>query len=185
MRFGWFHLIWLIAITVFLTACRDSAVIKQRGSTKDMYPDHESWESTIILSRDGLLVAIADSRRMIKYNDRNMAHLIGEVDVDYYNEEGLHTSHLSSDSADVNMQANTMSAFGHVIIRSDSGLVLETETLLWDDTYDMITTDDTVRFTTLDSDTLYGVGFESDVDLTHWKIYQPWGVTERGFGVGQ
>ena len=150
-----------------------------------MYPDHESWESTIILSRDGQLVAVADSRRMIKYNDRNMAHLIGEVNVDFYNQEGGHMSHLLSDSADVNMQANTMSAFGHVVIHSDSGLTLATETLRWDDTYDMITTDDTVRFTTLDSDTLYGVGFESDVDLTHWKIHQPWGVTERGFGVGK
>ncbi|UCH10263.1 MAG: LPS export ABC transporter periplasmic protein LptC [Fidelibacterota bacterium] len=181
----WNQLLGLLAVTILLGACQKSAVVKQRGSTKDMYPDHESWESTVVISRNGLLVAVADSRRMIKYNDRNLAHLIGEVDVDFYNEAGQHMSHLSSDSADVDMQANRMSAFGHVIIRSDSGLVLETETLRWDDTYDMVTTEDTVQFTTLDNDTLYGVGFESDVDLTHWKIYQPWGVTARGFGVGK
>lgn len=175
--------VWLIAVMVLLGACQEPAVVKQRGSSKDMYPDHESWVSTIVISRNGLLVALANSRRMIKLNDRNMAHLIGQVNVDFYDERGQHVSHLSADSADVNTQANTMSAFGHVFIRSDSGLVLKTETLRWDNQYDMVTTNDTVMFTTLESDTLYGVGFESDVDLTHWKIYQPWGVTERDFGI--
>ncbi len=176
-------MVWLIAVIVLLGACQEPAVVKQRGSSKDMYPDHESWESTIVISRNGLLVALANSRRMIKLNDRNMAHLIGQVNVDFYDEHGQHVSYLSADSADVNTQANTMSAFGHVIIRSDSGLVLKTETLRWDNQYDMVTTNDTVLFTTLESDTLHGVGLESDVDLTHWKIYQPWGVTERDFGI--
>ncbi len=175
--------VWLIAVMVLLGACQEPAVVKQRGSSKDMYPDHESWESTIVISRNGLLVTLANSQRMIKHNDRNMAHLIGQVNVDFYDEHGQHVSHLSADSADINTQANTMSAFGHVIIRSDSGLVLKTETLRWDNQYDMVTTNDTVLFTTLESDTLYGVGFESDVDLTHWRIYQPWGVTEREFGI--
>ncbi|MFB0516219.1 MAG: LPS export ABC transporter periplasmic protein LptC [Candidatus Neomarinimicrobiota bacterium] len=173
----------LLAAVVLMCACRESPVVKQRGSSKDMYPDHESWESTIVISRGVYLVAVANSQRMIKYNDRNLAHLIGQVNVDFYDERGQHMSHLSADSADVNSQANTMSAFGQVVIRSDSGLVLQTETLRWDDKYDMVTTQDTVLFSTLEGDTLYGVGFESDVDLTHWKIYQPWGVTERDFGV--
>ena len=33
--------------------------------------------------------------------------------------------------------------------------------------------------TTLDNDTLYGIGFESDSDLKNWKIIEPSGVTER------
>jgi len=173
----------LTAAMILSGACKESAVVKQRGSTKDMYPDHESWQSTVIISRNARLVAVANSQRMVKYNDRDMAHLIGEVNVDFYNEYGQHVSHLFADSADVNNQTNTMSAFGHVVVRSDSGLVLRTETLRWDDKYDMVTTNDTVLFTTLENDTLYGIGFESDVDLTHWKIYQPWGVTERNFGV--
>ncbi|MBA7635213.1 hypothetical protein ES703_42814 [subsurface metagenome] len=177
------HTMWPIILLVLLGACREPAVVKQRGISKGMYPDHESWESTIIISRDGLLLAVADSRRMIKYNDQDKAHLIGQVDVDFYNEQGQHVSHLSADSAEVNTQTSSMSAFGQVVIHSDSGLVLKTETLRWDNKYDMIMTDDTVLFTTSESDTLYGIGFESDVDLTHWKIYQPWGVTERGFGV--
>ena len=33
--------------------------------------------------------------------------------------------------------------------------------------------------TTLDNDTLYGIGFESDSDLKNWQIIQPSGVTGR------
>lgn len=177
------ELINIVCILFLVVACQDSAVIKQRGSTKDMFPDHESWVSTFTITRHDKVVAVANSQRMIKYNDRNVAHLVGNVDVDFFNEQGSHVSRLFADSADVNMQQNAMSAFGNVRVRSDSGLVLMTETLRWEDKYDMVTTNDTVMFTTPENDTIYGVGFESDVDLTHWKIYQPWGVTAREFDV--
>ena len=177
-------LILLSVLALLSGACqKPSSVVTQRGSSRDMYPDQESWESTIIISREGRLVALADSRRMIKYDTQNMAHLLGDVKVDFYSEMGTHVSRLFADSADVDFEVNNLSAFGHVIIRSDSGLVLMTETLRWDDKYDMVATQDSVMFTTSEGDTLYGVGFESDIDLTHWTIYKPWGVTERGFRV--
>ncbi len=104
--------------------------------------------------------------------------------IDFYNKDGLHISHMLADSANINMSSNDLNAIGSVVVRSDSGLVLHTDTLHWNDQYDMINTDDSIMFTTPSNDTLYGIGFESDVDLTHWKIYKPWGVTERGFNVG-
>ena len=172
----------LFILAVLSGACqKPSSVITQRGSSKDIYPDQESWESRIIISQNGQPIALADSRRMVKFNNQNTAHLIGEVKIDFYNEQGDHVSRLFADSADINLDANHLSAFGHVMILSDSGLVLRTETLRWDDTYNMMATDDSVMFNTPDGDTLYGVGFESDIDLTHWTIYKPWGVTERGF----
>jgi hypothetical protein len=40
-------------------------------------------------------------------------------------------------------------------------------------------TKDSVMITTIEKDTLYGVGFESDSDLQNWKILKPSGVTNR------
>ena len=77
---------------------------------------------------------------------------------------------------------NNLVALGNVVIESDSGLVLHTEVLNWSHEYDMVETDDSVMFATPDQDTLFGVGFESDVDLTHWKIYRPSGVAGPGIG---
>ena len=166
---------------VLLMACGKSSIMKQRGASREMFPDQESWESTIIISRGGRLVARADSRRMIKHESRQLAHLFGNVNVDFYNEQGRHVSHLLADSADIHLKTHQLSASGNVIIHSDSGLVLLTDRLDWNDQYNMLYTNDSVMFTTQESDTLYGVGFESDVDLTHWKIFRPWGVTERKF----
>jgi|TARA_Y100000766_G_scaffold35938_1_gene25749 hypothetical protein len=42
-----------------------------------------------------------------------------------------------------------------------------------------MSTEDSVMITTLEKDTLYGIGFESDSDLENWKILKPSGVTER------
>jgi len=39
-----------------------------------------------------------------------------------------------------------------------------------------IFTDDSVKFITESQDTIYGIGFESDVELNNWKILKPTGV---------
>ena len=38
---------------------------------------------------------------------------------------------------------------------------------------------DPIILTTEKNDTLYGIGFESDVSMDHWMILQPSGVTQR------
>ncbi len=179
MKAGWLLTVFGLAL---LMACGKSSIMKQRGASREMFPDQESWESTIIISRGNRLVARAESRRMIKNQNRQVAHLLGDVNVDFYNEEGQHVSLLLADSAEFHLETHKLSANGNVIIHSDSGLVLLTERLDWNDQYDMLYTNDSVVFASNESDTLYGIGFESDVDLTHWKIFHPRGVTEREFG---
>ena len=171
-----FTLITLLA----MTGCQRSGVAKQPGQSRDMFPDQESWVSEVIITKEGRRVAKANSDRMIKYDQQNLAHLLGNVAVDFYNGEGRHVSRLYADSADVDFLTNNLSAFGNVKVFSDSGHVLQTETLTWRNEYDMISTDDSVMFASPQFDTLYGIGFESDVDLTHWKIYRPTGVIGRG-----
>ena len=61
------------------------------------------------------------------------------------------------------------------IITADSGYTLFTDRLHYDNQYKLITSNDSVTFTTTFNDTMYGIGFESDVDLTHSKILKPHG----------
>ena len=67
-------------------------------------------------------------------------------------------------------------AIGDVIVLSDSGVTLFTDTLSWDNHREKVYTDDRVIFITEEQDTLYGIGFESDVELDNWKILKPTGV---------
>ena len=73
-----------------------------------------------------------------------------------------------------------MRAIQNVVVKSDSGVTLFTDTLSWDHAQGTIYTDDSVMITTEKQDTLYGIGFESDVQMEHWKILHPSGVTNRG-----
>ena len=67
-------------------------------------------------------------------------------------------------------------AIGNVVVVSDSGVTLFTDTLAWDNVKENVFTDDPVKFITDSQDTLYGIGFESDVELNNWKILNPTGV---------
>ena len=47
--------------------------------------------------------------------------------------------------------------------------------------HEKVFTDDSVIFITEESDTLYGIGFESDSDLEEWKIFSIFGIGRPGF----
>ena len=62
---------------------------------------------------------------------------------------------------------------------SDSGFILLSDRIFWNNQYKLVTSQDSVIFTTPNEDTLYGVGFESDIDLTHAKVYKPFGIVKE------
>ena len=99
--------------------------------------------------------------------------------VDFFDKKQIHVAVLNSQRAEVDQKTNDMKAIGNVVAISDSGITLHTDTLYWDAKNEKMSTEDSVMITTLEKDTLYGIGFESDSDLENWKILKPSGVTER------
>ena len=82
---------------------------------------------------------------------------------------------IKSESAIVNEKENRIKAFGNVEVVSNDGKVLKTDSLFWDNNSDKIYTDANLEFITSNTDTLYGNGFESNIDLTEWSILKPKG----------
>jgi LPS export ABC transporter protein LptC len=123
--------------------------------------------------------ALVKSGHLEKFNDRQYILLDKNVNVDFFDELEQHTTNLISQIAEVDERTNFMTAIGDVIVVSDSGVTLYTDTLMWNSEEELIYTDDPIMLTTEKNDTLYGIGFESDVSMDHWKILQPSGVTER------
>ena len=74
-----------------------------------------------------------------------------------------------------------MKAMGDVIAVSDSGITLFSQSLIWDAKKEILFTDERIMITTLEKDTLYGIGFESNSDLKNWKIIHPSGVSGKSF----
>ena len=123
--------------------------------------------------------ALVKSGHLEKFNDRQYILLDNNVNVDFFDDYEQHTTNLISQIAEVDERTNFMTAIGNVIVVSDSGVTLYTDTLMWNSEKELIYTDDPIILTTEKNDTLYGIGFESDVSMDHWKILQPSGVTQR------
>ncbi|MBV54279.1 MAG: hypothetical protein CMG27_00565 [Candidatus Marinimicrobia bacterium] len=113
----------------------------------------------------------------------NTSILDEKVDADFYSTEERHMSNLKSEMAYVygDTKKDSMLAIGNVVVVSDSGVTLFTDSLMWNSIDSLITTDDTVMFITENNDTLNGVGFQSNADLTHYKFYDVSGVTDRTY----
>jgi len=88
---------------------------------------------------------------------------------------------MSADTGRIDDKRHLFTANGNVHVVSDSGMTLSTSILYWHENKEVIYTDQAIVLTT-DSDTLYGIGFESNSNLTDWTITQPTGVSYREFG---
>lgn len=141
--------------------------------------DNEIWNPRIILTRTDKKMVEAESDKLYKQKDES-AILVGNVEIDFYNNMGKHMSILYADSARINEKNNNLSAQGNVYVVSDSGYTLTTSKIDWDNNYKMIIAKDSVMFTTSEGDTLYGIGFESDSDLEEWKIFNIFGIGRPG-----
>ena len=144
-------------------------------------PDQESWGVIIILTDEGTIRAKVRSGHLEKYNEKEFVMLDSSVTVDFFDIKEQHTSVLTSEKAEINQASNDMEAMGNVVAVSDSGITLYSESLIWNSREEKLHTKDNIMITTLETDTLYGVGFESDSDLKNWKILSPSGVTGRKF----
>ena len=166
-------------VLIFVMGCAETGEEVVRRNTF-MFNQNEVENPEIIISRGNTRIVKAASRHLMK-NGNEDALLTGDVKADFYNDLGEHVSILYSDSAKINQRTNNLRATGNVHVESDSGFTLYANTILWDNQYKIIESKDSVMFTTTQGDTMYGVGFESDMDLTEWKIYKPTGSVKRDF----
>jgi len=150
--------------------------VRKTGESREGRPDAESWDATITLTNEGAKRAVIRSGHLEKYNERQYILLDQDVDADFFNEEEVYTTNLKSRIAEVEEERDFLIAIGDVVVVSDSGVTLFTDTLSWDNLREKVYTENSVVFITESQDTLYGVGFESDVELDNWKILRPTGV---------
>lgn len=169
----------LIFFSIVLFACSNVESDKL-GETREGLPDAESWNATITLTNKGSKRAIIKSGHLEKYQQRQYILLDQNVDADFFNENEIYTSNLKSEIAEIDESKDFLIAMGNVVVVSDSGVTLYTDTLSWDNVDEKVFTDDSVVFITEQNDTLYGIGFKSDIELNNWEIMQPTGVFHEG-----
>ena len=166
---------YLLTLMLFL-GCSSSDEADTNPS--NLTYDNEIYNPQISIYQNERVVISATSEQLLK-NEKEDALLTGTVKSKFFNEDGNHISTLYSDSATIENITNNLRAFGNVRVVSDSGFILLSDRILWNNQYKLVTSKDSVIFTTPNEDTLYGVGFESDIDLTHAKVYKPFGIVKE------
>jgi LPS export ABC transporter protein LptC len=140
-------------------------------------PDQESWNSRVVFSDSGLIRAILHVGHIRVFQSRSETLLENKLEIDFYDREQNHTSMLTADSGKVNDATNDLFAYGNVIVKSDDGVVLTTEELIWRQSTKKITTE---KFVTITSPTeqIQGYGFESDQSMKNYVIFRVSGRIE-------
>ena len=162
---------------LFFLGC-DIDEVKKSGQSRQGMPDAESWDATITLTNEGAKRAVIRAGHLEKYNEKKYIRLDQNIDADFFNENEIYTTNLKSRVAEIEEARDYLIAIGNVIVLSDSGVTLYTDTLSWDNVKEKVFTNNKVIFITEQKDTLYGIGFESDIELNNWKILKPTGIFE-------
>jgi len=165
-------LFYFAAVALIFTSCNDNKIKPTIGNSiiDGQYPSQESWDSKILFSEEGKIKAVLYADHLTKFDDSQETYLEG-VKILFYNEEGVNTSVLTSDSGKVNDITKNMYAIKNVVAISDSGDTLTSDELLWVNEDQKIKTD---KFVTIKSEeeTIQGYGFESDQHLNNYVIYK-------------
>jgi LPS export ABC transporter protein LptC len=166
-------------IISIVTGCsQDKSDIINNENDKE-YPIQEGWKSKLQITRAGRLQTIVRYGHMAKYENKKGMFFDEGIIVDFFNENQEHTSQLTSDRGVYYEDTENVAGMGNVVVISDTGMTLRTETLRYDSYYEKILSDTVVMVTTPQQDTLYGLGFESKPDLSRWIIRKPWGISEK------
>ncbi len=167
-------------IVLVLTACQHQDPVDVDASNQPEMPDQEIWNSMVKMTNKGKLSAIIHFGHMSRYMKKSMMLFDQKIDIDFYNDDGEIGSQLKSDAGEYDQDTKNVKAVGNVAVESDSGLTLYTQELYYYQDSDKILSKVNVKVTTAGGDTLYGKGFESDAQMNHWEIKEPYdGVAHK------
>lgn len=161
-----------------LAGCDQRKLTPPRGGIDGTgLPDQESWQSHITFSDSGRVKAVVEAGHIRMYDERHETLLDSGVVVDFYDSRGLHSSRLTADRGRVDDATKDLEAFDNVVFTSDSGTVVRTEYLYWENARRKVRSD---RFVHVKSakEELQGYGFEADQNLKNYVIYRVSGQAE-------
>lgn len=166
------YLIFLILIWLFIYGCNKEKVEPTVNVqlTAEQIPDQESWNSTIFFTDSGKTKAILYSGHIKVFANTKETLLDSNIRVDFYNNEEIHTSTLTSKRGRVDEKTNNLYAIDSVVAVNDSGIVITSDVMMWRNNDRKIVSD---KYVTIVSpkEKIEGYGFESDQNLRNYIIY--------------
>ncbi len=166
-RLGLFLILALLAAGA---ACQKHKPDAPAEEQQEELPDQEGWNSTVHATKSGRPEAIVTYGHMKRFNNRRKVYFDEGVKVDFFDPEGRMRSRLEADNGEMNEATNDIMARGNVVVVSDTGITVFSESLGYRQATGKIYSDVDVVLISDKGDTLYGRGFESDTRMRNWRI---------------
>jgi LPS export ABC transporter protein LptC len=160
-----------VLIVLLLCGCEEKLKPSLVPLTQTDMPSQESWQSKVIFSDSARTKAVLWAGHIAAYSDQRYTLLDDSIHVDFYNEREQHTSTLTARRGKVNDVNQDFEAYEHVVVVSDSGVVLRTERLFWTNATRKIHTDAFVDIVA-PTEHIMGQGMESDQGLKNYEIFK-------------
>jgi len=174
-----FHSLYLLGFVLIVLSGCSSDESKQSVQSEKDYPDQESWQATVLITKDAHTVGKLQAGHVRKFSKKNITLLDDSLTVDFFNPDGGHTSVLYAKGGKVFDVRQDMIAYGRVKVVSDSGLTLYTDTLRWDNKAQKIISDRAMMIVSDEGDTLFGDYFKSNPAMTDYEITNPRGKSSK------
>ncbi len=136
-----------------------------------VYPSQESWRSTVTFSDSARIKAILWAGHIAVYGPEQYTLLSDSIHVDFFNDQQQHTSLLTARRGRVNDRTQDFEADDNVIVISDSGTILRTDSLFWSNNDRKIRTDAFVDIVS-PTEHIMGHGMVSDQGLKNYRIFR-------------
>lgn len=158
---------------LFFAGCKADKVKPNVDTKLDVkeIPAQESWKSKILITEKGQTRALLDVGHLRMYTSTQETIIDSGMKVDFYNNFGQKTTTLTSKRGKIDDKTKNLFAYEDVVTVNDSGVVLITEELMWNNSDQKIKTDKFVTITT-PTEVLQGYGFESDQHLRNYVIFR-------------
>ncbi len=177
-RTGW------VLLAVGLAACPSREELSSTPPDFSHVPDQESWNASLVTTREGRTVSKIDYAQMQRFSNKRLVRFLQGVHIALFDSSGAEVARVRAREGELNEVTRRIQLTGQVVVQAESGLVLTTDRLVWDEMKARITSDTLVTVVTADADTLFGMGFDSDRTLQNWTIRNPWGVSPSPTGPG-
>jgi len=161
----------LILVALVVTGCEEKVQPSIVPLAQGEMPAQESWNSTVRFSDSSRVKAVLWAGHIAVYPTQRSTLLSDSIHVDFYNETEVHTSVLTARRGKVDDQTENFEAHENVVVISDSGTILRTDSLFWDKVQRKIHTEAFVDIVS-STEHIMGHGMVSDQSLKNYKIFR-------------
>ena len=165
------YFLLIISVFVLFQFCSTKRVkpsVDQNLKIEEL-PSQESWNSVITFTDSGKTKAILWAGHLRKYNEKRETLLDQNIKADFYDQQEIHTTTLTSKNGRVDESTNNLFAKDSVVVKSDS-VTIKTDEMMWRNRDRKIVSDKFVKVIS-PKEVIEGYGFESDQSLKNYIIY--------------